>query len=96
MGEPIYTLRPWKNEGQYYLVKWADSLEAHKEPLDIYYMAPNYCGCPSPRKPCKHMAIKDAILDACKDGTSMWQLYCESGRIRRLYDIVGSLEELDL
>lgn len=61
-GKPIYTIRPWHNDGQYYLIKWPEFGMAHKEPLDIYYMTKNYCGCPSPRRPCKHVAIKEALL----------------------------------
>lgn len=62
-GAPIYTLRPWKNEGQWYLTKWADFGESHKEPLETYYIAAGNCGCPSPRRPCKHQSIKSALQE---------------------------------
>ena len=67
----IYTLRETSDFGQtnnphhkqWSLVKWSSFLDGHRLPEDVYSMSHNYCGCPSPRKPCKHYAIKDAIIE---------------------------------
>lgn len=82
MSEPIYTLRPRDPEGsgQYDLVKWADFLAGHKEPLDVYYMQSNYCGCPSPRNPCKHQTIKNTILSYARQrGLPVYSVVYEAG-----------------
>lgn len=91
----LYTLKPWRNDGQYYLVKWPEALEGHKEPLELYYMNGVYCGCPSPRKPCKHEAIKDAILaESRRLDVPCWTLYWEDGTIGVLLDTPPSLPGL--
>lgn len=76
-GDPIYTLRQAEKAGTYYLCKW-DLLEV--EPLDIYYMKDDshYCGCPSPKRPCKHWPIKEALQ---ADGRNLWTIGYEEGKI---------------
>lgn len=91
---PIYTLRPWMSEGTYYLVKWAGFGEAHKQPTDIYYMIKVYCGCPSPRKPCKHVPIKDALLNNAQwRGLQLHQLAYQDGNVFQLWDMIPPNQE---
>lgn len=92
---PIYTLRHWSAEdGSYYLVKWAGFGESHKEPSDLYFMNKVYCGCPSPRKPCKHVAIRDSILAyAQTEGLQLHQLAYQDGNIFQLWDMIPPNQE---
>lgn len=64
-----------------------------KEPLDIYVQDNGViCNCPSPRRPCKHVAIRKALLEhVAETGTPLWRCFylAESGTIQTMQDVVS-------
>lgn len=91
---PIYTLRSMLGGDTYHLAKWPGFGEGHKVPSDTYLMTKVYCGCPSPRKPCKHIPIRDALLSyAHQQGLQLHQLAYQDGNVFQLWDMIPPNKE---